>query len=226
MAQFTSITERRTHADEVFETLYHDIVTLRLMPGTKMSEIEIASQFSVSRQPVRDAFSRLGNLGLLLIRPQKATVVRKFSIPEISHARFVRTAIEVEVLRRTILRWPDLDTSHFRESIAQQMAAVEAKNADRFHELDYQFHKMLCAASGFGMAFTTIAEMKAKVDRLCHMALEEPTEMEVLLKDHKGIIAALDADDFPALETTIRTHLARLDSVVDRIQSEHSEYFE
>jgi DNA-binding GntR family transcriptional regulator len=58
------------------------------------------------------------------------------------------------------------------------------------------------------------------------MALEEPTEMEVLLKDHKGIIAALDADDFPALETTIRTHLARLDSVVDRIQSEHSEYFE
>ena len=226
MAQFTSITERRTHADDVFQALYQDIVTLRLMPGAKMSEVEIANQFSVSRQPVRDAFARLGNLGLLLIRPQKATVVRKFSILEIAHARFVRTAVEVEVLRRTIQRWPGIDTTGFRECIAQQKAAVDANETDRFHELDYQFHKMLCTASGFDMAFTTIAEMKSKVDRLCLLSLEEPTEMEILLQDHKRIIAALDGNDFPALETAIRRHLARLDAVVERIHAKHSEYFD
>lgn len=226
MSQFTNPMERRTSVDEVFETLYHDIVTLKLMPGTKISEAEIANKFSVSRQPVRDAFSRLGNLGLLLIRPQKATVVRKFSAPAISHARFVRTAIEVEVLRAAIRKWPDVDTAEIRENMKQQIAAVKARDTDRFHELDYEFHKLLCKAAGFELAFETIAEMKTKVDRLCRLSLEEPTEMEVLIEDHTRILAALDANDFSALEAAIRAHLARLDPVVKKIQSEHSEYFE
>ena len=159
MAQQTRIADRRTSADDVFDALHHDIVTLRLMPGAKMSEVEIANQFSVSRQPVRDAFARLGNLGLLLIRPQKATVVRKFSIAEISHARFVRTANEVEVLRTAILKWRDIDTSDFRDNIKQLEAAIDAKDIDLFPKLDYQIHKMLCVASGFDLAFTTIAEV-------------------------------------------------------------------
>ena len=226
MTQFTNLAERRTSVDEVFDALHHDIVTLKLMPGTKISEAEIASQFSVSRQPVRDAFARLGNLGLLLIRPQKATVIRKFSIPEISHARFVRTAIEVEVLRSAVLNWSEIDATGIRENMAQQSAAVAAKDTNRFHELDYKFHKLLCLAAGFELAFETIAEMKTKVDRLCRLSLAEPTEMEILLEDHKRVVAALDAGDFAALEAAIRAHLARLDSVVEKIQQEHSEYFE
>ncbi|RLJ41269.1 GntR family transcriptional regulator [Litoreibacter meonggei] len=226
MSQFTNLTERRTSIDDIFDTLHEDIVTLKLMPGTKISEAEIANQFSVSRQPVRDAFSRLGNLGLLLIRPQKATVVRKFSIPEIFHARFVRTAIEVEVLRTAVLKWSDTDTTPIRENMKQQVAAVKAQDTDRFHGLDYEFHKLLCAAAGFEMAFETIAEMKTKVDRLCRLSLEEPTEMKVLLEDHERILSGLDSNDFSALETVIRTHLARLDSVVEKVRLQHSEYFE
>ena len=62
--------DRRTSVDVVFEHLHDAIATLELLPGDKISEAEIAAQFGVSRQPVRDAFSRLENLDLLLIRPQ------------------------------------------------------------------------------------------------------------------------------------------------------------
>lgn len=226
MVQLSNLAERRTNVDEVFDTLYHDIVTLKLMPGTKISEAEIANQFSVSRQPVRDAFSRLGNLGLLLIRPQKATVIRKFSASEIAHARFVRTAIEVEVLRNAIVKWPETDTAPIREVIEQQDAAIQSKDTDRFHKLDLEFHRLLCLAAGFETAFKLIAEMKTRVDRLGRLSLEEPTEMKVLLDDHRSILAALDGNDSAALETAIRTHLSRLDSFIQRIQQVHSEYFE
>ncbi|NNF77237.1 MAG: GntR family transcriptional regulator, partial [Rhizobiales bacterium] len=56
---------RRTTVDDVFEQLHSDIVTLKLKSGTKISEVEIAGQFNVSRQPVREAFTRLGSLRLL-----------------------------------------------------------------------------------------------------------------------------------------------------------------
>ena len=64
---------RRTSVDLVFEHLYQGINSLNLLPGTKISEADIAARFDVSRQPVRHAFSRLEILELVVIRPQKAT---------------------------------------------------------------------------------------------------------------------------------------------------------
>ena len=100
MARSEKSVERRTGVESVFDHLYEEIVAMRLLPGAKISEAEIARQFDVSRQPVRDAFSRLENLDLLLIRPQKATEVKRFSNRAITTARFVRVAIETEALRR------------------------------------------------------------------------------------------------------------------------------
>jgi len=79
MAEMTTMFERRTTADVVFEHLQQEITSLELRPGTKLSEVDVARRFDVSRQPVREAFSRLSNLDLLLVRPQRATVVRGFS---------------------------------------------------------------------------------------------------------------------------------------------------
>ena len=91
---------RASIADQVFDVLHQQVLSLALPPGTKMSEAEIAKQLNVSRQPVRDAFYRLSKLGFLLIQPQKATQVSPIHIQDILRARFVRTSIEVEVMRR------------------------------------------------------------------------------------------------------------------------------
>ena len=75
MPQTLRTLDRRTNADDVFDYLHEQINLLKLLPGTRISEVEIADRFDVSRQPVREAFIRLSNLGLLLVRPQRATVV-------------------------------------------------------------------------------------------------------------------------------------------------------
>ena len=81
---------RRTSVDLVFDHLYQEINLMKLRPGAKISEAEIAGQFNVSRQPVRDAFSRLENLERVVIRPQRATEVRRFSAKAIKKSRFIR----------------------------------------------------------------------------------------------------------------------------------------
>ena len=97
MSETVELMERRTTTDVVFDALHEEIVSLKLLPGSKLSEAEVSKRFGVSRQPVRDAFNRLANLDLMLIRPQKASEVRGFSMERIAHARFVRLAIELEV---------------------------------------------------------------------------------------------------------------------------------
>ena len=60
LAGFETVRAPRA-ADQVFEALYRQVVTLALPPGSRLSEAEVARAAGVSRQPVRDAFFRLSS---------------------------------------------------------------------------------------------------------------------------------------------------------------------
>lgn len=218
--------ERRTSADVVFDFLRGEIVSNRLPPGTKISEVDIAARFGVSRQPVRDAFSRLANQDLLLIRPQRSTEVRKFSLAKVSQARFVRLAVELEVVKRACAVWDDSCATKVQENLAGQRRAIDDGHLEGFHELDYNFHKLICELSGNGMMFETIQHYKAKIDRLCMLSLEEASEAADLLQDHLQMTDAIMAGKVDDAEQVVRLHLSRLDETIRGILEEHADFFE
>lgn len=218
--------DRTTSSDVVFDELYGQIMRLDLLPGTKISETEVARTFGYSRQPVREAFTRLANLNLLIVRPQRATLVRPFSRQLIANARFVRAAVELEVIRSAAL---DRDTSvdaFLKANLREQTDAVSASDVSRFHELDYKFHKLLCASARQEFAFDIIAENKAQVDRLCMLALTSKEAMEVLYDDHKKLLKALFEGDARSADQLLRIHLDRLTPTIDAIYTTHNAYFD
>lgn len=223
----TSLTsDRRTAVDEIFDHLHDEINALRLRPGDRISEAEIAARFGVSRQPVRDAFTRLANLDLLLIRPQRATEVRRFSAREIEKSRFVRAAVEAEVLRRAALSPDPGKGAVLARELDRQRAALAARDAAAFTALDYDFHRALCEIAGAGFAFEVISTEKAKLDRLCLLALAKDDRMPQLLADHEAIASAIRASDPALAYETGMHHLAQLDSTLDQITRDNASYFE
>lgn len=226
MNGITRVLERRTNADDVFDSLYQEIVTLALMPGTKMSEVEIATRFGVSRQPVRDAFSRLGRLGFLNIRPQRATEVALFSRTAIDAARFVRLSLEVEVVRRCLENWSDAWRAIFARNLDAQRAAMAASDKLSFLDQDFAFHRMLLEAAGVPFASESLRENKVQVDRLCLLSLNKGTAIDTLIADHEAIVAGFDEATSDTAVAAMRMHLRRLDRTVDAVQSEHAPFFE
>ena len=226
MQNAAEIFERRTTTDLVFEKLLDDISSLTLLPGAKLSESEIAQRFGVSRQPVRDAFNRLENLDLLLIRPQRATEVRGFSMPQIAHARFVRLAVEMEVVRHACSIWDAERADILDRNLTLQQSAVENEKPDQFHELDYQFHKLICDLGGLPMAFDTIEECKKKVDRLCILSLDRKDNFATLLDDHFKLADALKRGNLEDATSVARLHFSRLDETINDIYKSHAAYFE
>jgi len=216
----------RTTADIVFEKLRDEIVTLELLPGSKISEAEVAARLGVSRQPVRDAFNRLGNLDLLWIRPQRATVVRGFSMASIENARFVRMAVEIELVERACHVWDKARAKALAANIAQQEAAIAAGNTEKFHALDYTFHRQVCELAGYPLAFELIEQSKRKVDRICVLSLSRYEEVQTLLTDHKEIADALEQNSVVEARSVLKRHLERLDATIREIHEQHSEYFE
>ena len=226
MVQKQKLYERRTTVDLVFEFLYEEIASMRLLPGAKISEAEVAGQFDVSRQPVRDAFSRLENLDLLLIRPQKATEVKRFSTNAIATARFVRAGVEAEVLRQAAQLCGQEGAALLEACLDEQRAVVKENSYDRFRVLDYQFHKTLCIIAEVEFVFDVIEKNKAKIDRLCVLGLNRDEHLGQLLDDHSRIAAMVTKNNEEGAVKAGRLHLSRLDSTIKKIQKENADFFD
>ncbi len=218
--------ERRTTADEVFDRLHQEIVSLELLPGTKLSEAEVARRFGVSRQPVRDAFGRLESLDLLLVRPQKATEIRAFSMERIANARLIRLAVELEVVRRACAVWDAERTKKLQQNLDWQSRTLDAGKLDEFNALDYHFHKLICELGGYPLAAETIKESKQKIDRLCMLSLGNHGEANAVLAEHRKLAEALSKNAVKEAVDMARVHLSRLDNTIDEIHRSHAEYFE
>jgi len=210
-------------ADQVFEALYRQVVTLGLPPGARLSEAEVARAAGVSRQPVRDAFWRLSQLGFLTIRPQRSTEVSAISVRAVQQARFVRTALEIEMVRLAAERFSLVEIATLEALLDDQAAAIAAGDRERFHGLDDEFHRQICVLCGHDYAWTLIREQKAHMDRVRFMSLSFGAQSA--LDDHVVILEALRAGDVPGSVVAMRTHLSRIEDHLPRIRAEHGEHF-
>ncbi|ASP34230.1 GntR family transcriptional regulator [Labrenzia sp. VG12] len=210
--------------DQVFEALHRQILSLDLAPGTKVSEIDVARAFEVSRQPVRDAFFRLSQLGFLEIRPQRATVITRISETAVLRARFVRTALELACLKAAIQTISEPDIRELERLLADQEAAVAADDRPGFHALDDEFHRRMCEMAGQGHVWSLIRDQKAHMDRVRFLSLA--SSAQTAFADHVDLVDALRRKDAAGAEAILGTHLGRIAAVLQAIRGEHPEYFD
>lgn len=215
--------QRPSIADQVFDTLYDQVLALELPPGTKLSEAEVAKRLDVSRQPVRDAFWRLSQLGFLLIRPQRATTVSRICAADVFKARFIRTAIEVETMRRACNELSDAHLAELDQLLNEQKDAIARGDKSRFHSLDDEFHRRVCEQLGVGFCWEVIREKKAHTDRVRFLSLGFASQ--TALDDHVDILNAVRARDPDRAEAAIRLHLGRIEPLVERLREENHEWF-
>ena len=218
--------KRLTTTEEVFRQLKSDIISLRLAPGSKISEVEVAKACGVSRQPVREAFMRLGELNLLEIRPQRATRVRKISHQELHNTRFIRAAVEVEVVRTACRSATPESLAAIEANLAEQKTAVQAGDAVQLKALDYEFHRLICVAADRLPVFKVIAENKTHTERACMLELADAVGMQEVFDGHTEILDAIQQGDEETAVAKTRIHLAHLDDTLESASQNNPDFFE
>ena len=198
-------------ARRVFHELKNAIVTMALPPGQALSENEIAAQLGVSRQPVREAFIKLSEAGLVSIRPQRGTFVVKISTKQVTDARFVREAVEVAVARKACEVMTAETIAELRENLAQQkQVAAEEGAPARFLALDEAFHRGLALGVDCGYAWRVVEEVKAQMDRVRYLSLPQATPISRLVEQHIAILDAVESRDKARTQAAMRTHLSEI----------------
>src|SRR5205823_4468759 len=83
-------------------------------------------RLKVSRQPVREAFIKLSEIGLVRVLPQRGTFITKISAKEVLDARFVREAVECAIARRASAGIAISAVTELRDIIGAQRKAARA----------------------------------------------------------------------------------------------------
>ncbi len=214
-----------TIAGRMVVALRDDIVSMGLKPGDVISESDIAARYGVSRQPVREAFIRLAQQGLLLIRPKRATVVKKISPDGVRQSRFIRESIEVEIIRR-VATDPGPDVADvLARLIADQEVASEAKDSRGFHQLDELFHRTLARLAGVEYAWQLIDDHKMQLDRVRYLTLGVSSTQRAIA-EHRIIAEAVVKGDVAAAEAAMRAHLGRAEVLLSQTIEDFPDYFE
>lgn len=213
-------------APQLFRQLQLAIVEMRLTPGEAISEKEISLRYSVSRQPVREAFIKLSEAGLLEIRPSRGTYVRKISVREIADARFVREAVECSLVRHAAQLATQTDRLSLHTLIEEQEQAVKQDDFARFNQYDEVFHRSIGDIVQCDYALRTVERARNQIDRVRFLSLGAATPMTRLLAQHKDITSSIAAGDADRAEEAMRMHLREVMLALPQLAKANPDIFE
>ncbi|WP_040485014.1 GntR family transcriptional regulator [Lutibaculum baratangense] len=209
---------------QLLRSLRERIIRTELVPGMRLSEQEVAQTYDLSRQPVREAFIRLAEEGLVEIRPQRGTFVRKISESEVVDARFVREAVEADLVRLAAEKADARLVSELRHLVALQ-DQVSDGDAANFMRLDEAFHRLLAEVAGRPRTWTILETIKAQMDRVRYLTASEFPKA-LLITQHMAIVDAVASGDAAAAEAAMREHLRKVLFDLPAIMAAHPLFFE
>lgn len=152
--------------DRAYEAIRDAIVSGEIAPGAVVRDAELAELLGLSRAPVRDAFSRLVDEGLLESKPQSYTRVTPVVAAEVRDAAAVVGAMHELVTRAAVPRLLAEHIGAMRDSNVRFADAVRGGDVDGALRADDALHDVLVRVSGNRAAAATIARYSPLIRRL------------------------------------------------------------
>jgi DNA-binding GntR family transcriptional regulator len=210
---------------QIFRVLRQAIFAGAMVPGTPLSEKEVSDMFHVSRQPVREAFIKLVEVGVLQVLPQRGTFVKKISPRAVREGRFIRESIEAAVARKAATAITDSQLEDLARNMREQKSASKLDDTAAFLALDEQFHLLIAQSIDCAAAWN-IQDIKAQMDRVRYLSLPDVSPLDLLIKQHAKIVSALKAHDPDAAEAAMRAHLREILVSLNPIAERNPDWFE
>jgi DNA-binding GntR family transcriptional regulator len=183
----------------------------RVPPGTALSQAGLASEFGVSRIPVRDALHQLAGEGLLQLRGTTA-VVSPLSIDDLQELYELREAVEPIATR--------LGTPRVGRAGIARMTRLLAVLDDpelppgTWVETNALFHAEVYSLAGRPRMVALVEQLRRLTDRYLYFHLDVIGRSTHLQQEHNQILDAVRAEDATAAAELTRLHLASSHAVV------------
>ncbi|KAA3660230.1 MAG: GntR family transcriptional regulator [Chloroflexi bacterium] len=194
--------------DQVYDKVRTDIISLELLPGDRIVELDIAETMGTSQAPVREALQRLEREGLVNRQARSATYVTKTSIDEIYELFSIRSQIEGYAIKRTVRHITPTQIMELEALVEQMKAAGELDNMVLLTEYDMLFHRNICQWADSVALLRSWDPLFSQIQRfVVNTHKDYFDELTDIADTHLPIIAALRAGDEEEAARVVREHV-------------------
>lgn len=231
MLNLTSLTaadqpeRRNTISAKALVELREAIVTARIKPGAGLSETDVAQAMNISRTPVREAFARLFEEGLIEISPQTGTRVSLIDMARVREATFIRSTLESAVIAHAELEPQSGIIDELEMLLRQQERSRDNNDMVALHRADMAFHSGLMNAFRMPRAWTACQHVSADMIRVQFLIGMRPDHIEAIVSEHRGILDSIRDKDFAQASALLAAHIGKVDLDQNDLRALNAEYF-
>jgi DNA-binding GntR family transcriptional regulator len=180
------------------------IITGELPAATRIDQDALATEFSVSRMPVREALRQLGAEGFVTIVPHRGAIVTALSPAEVEEIYEIRAALEGVAARHASNALTAADLERLRKILA---AMRDEEQIDRWVALNAEFHNAINQASGRPRLLELIQRFREQSQPYIRLYVQRLHKSAQAREEHQAIIAALADRDADRADAAVREHL-------------------
>jgi phosphonate utilization transcriptional regulator len=178
-----------------------------LEPGAKLTEVTLAARLGVSRGPLREAFRLLEEAGLVRTEKNRGVFVRNVPVDEAIEIFDMRAAMEELVGRRLAEKILPAELKELRAVVEQMELSVKAKDVDRYHRLNLQFHDRLVELAGNGKLTAIYRKLIKELSLFRRMNLADARLLPLSAGEHRLIVKAIASGDAEAAGRALFDHV-------------------
>jgi DNA-binding GntR family transcriptional regulator len=197
-----------TTADAVYEILRQSILDGEFVPGQRLLSDALATEFKISRTPVREALRKLEAEGLIEAS-RSGLIVRELSEEDLTELFVVREALEGMVARLAAENASRAMIDELHALLDELKDAATREDARLFRGLTGEFHLALCRAARNKRLMQDLKVLLDQVRQAGSSTLFLKGRPLKALEEYRRLVEAIEARDADLAERLAREHRRR-----------------
>jgi DNA-binding GntR family transcriptional regulator len=184
--------------DQAYTMIEEAIVTLRIPPGTAISEQALAEMTGIGRTPIREAIQRLAREHLVVVLPQRGLLVSEIDVGKQLRVLETRRELERLICRAAARRATDLERQRFAR-LADEFLNASGRNDDvTFVRADREFNELTLTAARNEFAEGAMRLLHGMSRRFWYLHYKQAADMPEMAKLHAAVATAIAKGDVEA----------------------------
>src|ERR1700716_4413028 len=195
--------------DEVVSRLRHLLTEGEIPPGARIPERELCASLRISRTPLREALKVLAAEGLVVLLPNRGSRAAKLTQKDVKELFEVCEALEATAGE---LACPRISDEQLREIGVLQANMVEhyrARDLLSYYRCNRLIHETIVRAADNAVLAGFYESVAARIRRARFITPMSSEHWALAVREHEGMLNALQRRDASGLAHILRTHLRR-----------------
>ena len=199
---------RQSLGAAVVERLRDKILSGELREGEQLRQDAIATEFQISRIPVREALSHLAAEGLVTLVANRGAIVSALSPEEIMELFETRAVLECYMLRCAIPRMKPEDFERAGDVLRRYEESLEKHSeVESWGRLNWSFHSALYAPANRPKMLAIVKNLNVNCDRYTRLHLVVTRDQHRAGQAHRELLEACKTKDADLAAAALWKHI-------------------